>query len=247
MREDGSLGVAGTAVPRTNPSSMQIVATEPELDWTAIWREFGDGYVSQVRSQAQGAAREIERELLFCLLGGHGVPFELAYSATHVLAPLEVFSSHWDVDDLEASVRLELNQAQFEPRRRDGHLRRYRYPARKAYLIARAAAWTWSQGPILERLAAMPGERERRALLCECPGVGLKTASWVLRNIGLADELAVIDIHVLRALVDAGRVGEVRLPRDYLVVEERFLEWCDDLGALPAAFDLLLWEWQRAA
>jgi thermostable 8-oxoguanine DNA glycosylase len=64
--------------------------------------------------------------------------------------------------------------------------------------------------------------------------------------VGLAERLAVIDIHVLRALVDAGRVGDVRLPRDYLAVEARFLEWCADIQAPPAAFDLLLWEWQRS-
>jgi len=95
-------------------------------------------------------------------------------------------------------------------------------------------------------LAAINDEGGRRKRLCECPGVGLKTASWLLRNIGLAAQLAVIDVHVLRALVDAGRVSGARLPRDYVVVERQFLDWCDELGASPAAFDLLLWEWQRA-
>jgi thermostable 8-oxoguanine DNA glycosylase len=62
----------------------------------------------------------------------------------------------------------------------------------------------------------------------------------------LAEGLAVVDIHVLRALASAGRVTEARLPRDYYAVERCFLEWCQELDAPPAAFDLMLWELQRA-
>jgi thermostable 8-oxoguanine DNA glycosylase len=67
-----------------------------------------------------------------------------------------------------------------------------------------------------------------------------------LRNVGLGQALAVIDIHVLRALTAAGRVSDARLPRDYDAIEQRFLSWCEELNAPPAAFDLMLWEWQRA-
>lgn len=221
---------------------MSTVAAEPELDWLTIWREFGDSYVRRIRSQG---STNIERELLFCLLGGYGVSFELAHSATHVLEPLQVFSPSWDLEILESTVRATLDQPQFEPRRRDGSMRRYRFPTRKARLIAQAASWLRPNPPLHESLAALRDEHQRRHYLCGCPGVGLKTASWLLRNVGLAERLAVIDIHVLRALADAGLVDDVRLPRDYLAVEARFLDWCAELDAQPAAFDLLLWEWQR--
>lgn len=222
---------------------MSASAVEPGLDWRGIWREFGDYYVERLRSQT---AVNIERELLFCLLGGHGVSFELAWSATDALDPVGVFSPAWDPARLESTIRATLDQPQFEPRRRDGSLRRFRYPARKARLIAQAACWLRSSPPLHESLVAIADERDRRSHLCGCPGIGLKTASWLLRNTGLADQLAVVDIHVLRALVDAGLVEDVKLPRDYLAVEARFLAWCAELEAPPAAFDLLLWEWQRS-
>jgi len=225
---------------------MGVATAEPELDWFEIWREFGDAYVARVDDAISRAERNVERELLFCLLGGHAVPFELAHSATQVLAPLDVFAPEWDLTELETTVRAQLQQPQFEPRRLDGSLRRYRYPQRKAQLIGCAAGWLRQNSPLVDVLAAINDEGGRRKRLCECPGVGLKTASWLLRNIGLAEQLAVIDVHVLRALVDAGRVSGARLPRDYVVVERQFLDWCDELGASPAAFDLLLWEWQRA-
>ena len=88
--------------------------------------------------------------------------------------------------------------------------------------------------------------KDRRRLLSECPGVGFKTASWVLRNLGLGDELAIIDIHVLRALVGAKRIPDgIQIPKDYEMAEEAFIAWCDELDAPSAAFDLFVWHWQR--
>lgn len=216
------------------------------VDWSALWGEFGSFYVERVTAPVDTGSHDIEDELLFCLLGGHGVTFELARSASAVLAPLNVFGRDWEANTLERLLREELEAAQFEPRRRDGSLRRYRYPRRKAQLIAQAADWARGRRPLLENLAALDDEHTRRQLLCGCPGVGLKTASWLLRNVGLAEGLAVVDIHVLRALASAGRVTETRLPRDYYSVERCFLEWCQELNAPPAAFDLMLWELQRA-
>jgi len=96
-------------------------------------------------------------------------------------------------------------------------------------------------------LQELGSEGKRRQLLCDCPGVGPKTASWLLRNLGLAFGLAVLDVHVMRALQMAGRITSERLPRDYDLVEAQFLLWCDELGASPAAFDLFVWEWQRGS
>jgi N-glycosylase/DNA lyase len=220
----------------------QLVA----LDWAALWEEFGGFYVERVTTLADTSTSSIEDELLFCLLGGHGVTFELARSTAAVLKSVNIFGREWSPARLEAAIRTELETAQFNPPRQDGSLRRYRYPRRKARVIAQAAEWVNERRPLYERLGALDDEAARRNLLCECPGIGLKTASWLLRNVGLGQALAVIDIHVLRALAAAGRIKEARLPRDYYAVEQRFLAWCDELHAPPAAFDLMLWEWQRA-
>jgi len=101
------------------------------------------------------------------------------------------------------------------------------------------------QGSIEEELAALAGEGERREWLCGCPGVGFKTASWLLRNCGWARELAILDVHLLRAMREVGLVGAVSLPRDYVFVEETFLRWALELGATPGALDLFLWDLQR--
>ena len=65
-------------------------------------------------------------------------------------------------------------------------------------------------GDAFAELVAIVDERERRRFLCNCPGVGLKTASWLLHNLGLASELAILDVHLLRAMRAAGRVSTTR-------------------------------------
>jgi N-glycosylase/DNA lyase len=75
--------------------------------------------------------------------------------------------------------------------------------------------------------------------------MGLKSASWLLRNCGLAAELAILDVHVLRAMQESGRAS-VNVVDDYEELERAFLVWCHELGAEPAGFDLLLWEWSRS-
>ncbi|MCL4553511.1 MAG: hypothetical protein M1305_08230 [Candidatus Marsarchaeota archaeon] len=210
------------------------------------WQICGDLFCRAVEHQISNAQTDIERELLFCLLGGYGITYEHARAATEVVATLVPFAERRDDHELFDTLVSALSIAQFEPPRRDGSLRRYRFPRRKATLIVEARQWLRRHVPLLEHVNRIPDCRSRRQFLCSCPGIGPKTASWLLRNLGCGDQLAIVDVHVLRALKNAGRVAEeVRMPRDYEVVEDAFLEWCCELAAPAPAFDLFLWEWQR--
>jgi thermostable 8-oxoguanine DNA glycosylase len=220
------------------------------MDVEVAWRICGDLYSDRLPDEVfpeSPTAEMFDRELLFCLLGGHGVSFELALSATDVIYGLDPFNSAWSRDDLERRIHSELTQAQFFPRCADGSHRRYRYPRRKAETFVRARDWLAAHTSLPEALTHIEDSQTRRLFLCACPGFGLKTASWFLRNIGLGKGLAIIDVHIARALEISGRAGPLKLPRDYSMAELAFLEWCGDLGAPAAAFDLFLWEWQRGS
>lgn len=196
---------------------------------------------------AEGASRAIEHELLFCLLGGFGISYELAHSASQRLRMMNLFEQRLSGRALEAAIHVELATAQFEPLRLDGSMRRHRFPARKARIIAQAIDWVRSSdASLVEQLRNAFGRDEQRRLLCRCPGVGLKTASWIVRNCGLADDVAVIDVHVLRALSRWRGLNDLRMPTDYLSAEAEFLAWAAEAGAPPAAFDLFIWELSRA-
>jgi thermostable 8-oxoguanine DNA glycosylase len=140
-----------------------------------------------------------------------------------------------------------LREARFDPRRADGRQRRYRFPNRKAALISAARRWVLGNSPLLERLESIPSDRERREFMCGCPGMGPKTASWFLRNLGLGRDLAIIDVHVMRVLLSSGRLNYAQAPYTYEIAEQAFLDWCRELGAAPPAFDLFVWEWERGS
>lgn len=237
-----------------SPEDMDPAATiaatpvpEPHPDWHPVWTAFSQAYDECVGWESSAANEEdFRRELVFCLLGGHGVTYELSLSALKEVDRLKIFAPHWTREELHKALACELVRPQFKPLRKDGSLRRYRFPHRKASLIAAAREWVLAQGTITSLLELIPDERHRRDLLCDCPGLGPKSASWLLRNTGYAANLAILDIHVVRAMNEHGRIGaELIVSRDYESIEAEFLTWCDELGARPNALDLFLWEWQR--
>jgi thermostable 8-oxoguanine DNA glycosylase len=229
----------------TQPAPVLATTTATEPWWAPVWASHGARYETATSVAPVGEAA-LRKELIFCLLGGHGVTYELAQSATKVVHALSPFHPSWTEDQLRHAIQRELGKPQFEPRRADGSLRRYRFPARKARLITDAVLWVLAEGGLRGGLAARGTEAERRSWLCKCPGVGMKTASWLLRNCGWAQRVAIIDVHLLRALTEAGVIAEPRLPRDYEKVENAYLRWAEQLGACPAALDLFLWDVQRS-
>lgn len=224
------------------------IPTRSTFDLASAWATCAEVYCRVAMPESSAPTRaQFERELLFCLLGGFGISFELALSASTTLWELDPFAPRWDEAEILDRICHELSQRQFEPRNTSGSLRRYRFPNRKAHLIMGARRWLAVTGPVHQTLIELEGEQERRRLLCNCPGIGPKSASWLLRNLGMASRLAILDVHLIRALQEAGRITTETLPRDYEAVEAAFVAWCDQLGAPPAAFDLFVWEWQRGA
>ena len=224
----------------------QMTLSEGNLSVERAWRIVDDLYLQAVQPPVSVRDFEVESELLFCLLSGFGITYEHGRSAAEVIWQLSPFSEEREDHDLFEAVSDALMQPQFQPAKADGALRRYRFPLRKASIIVKARNWLHENRPLHQRLRLMGSCRERRRFLNGCPGIGLKTASWFLRNLGMGAEMATIDIHVLRALAEAGRVPEsMQMPRDYELVEQAFLEWCHELDASPAAFDLFVWHWQR--
>jgi N-glycosylase/DNA lyase len=213
----------------------------------AAWRVCADLYTAATQRGTCASEDCFRSELVFCLLSGHGVTYELALSASTRLANLSIFDRSWKPRELRMTLETELARPQFEPRRLDGSHRKYRYPARKADTLMKARTWVMDQRCLLT-LQEKPDENERRTFMCGCPGVGLKTSSWLLVNLGLARNLAILDVHVLRCMEQVGKLlHRPSLPREYATTEKKFVAWCKELGASTAAFDLFLWDWQRGS
>src|SRR2546430_2041306 len=129
-------------------------------DLEAAWQVCADLFCA-VQTHPTLAQRDLEHELLFCLLGGHGVTFEHALSASASLMQLGPFTSRLEDDALLEQLRAELDKSQFEPPKQNGTLRRYRYPTRKADLIVRARSWLRSHPNLFDELFQLRSERDR--------------------------------------------------------------------------------------
>ena len=69
----------------------------------------------------------------------------------------------------------------------------------------------------------------------ELPGIGPKTASWVARNWLAADDVAILDIHILRAgLLGGFLTPQLTVERHYLELEEEFLRFSAAIGTRPS-------------
>lgn len=176
----------------------------------------------------------LAEEVGFCLLGGHGVTFEVAAAAFERLRSAGAF-------DLRRPLRKdEVERLLRRPMMVGGRSIRYRFPSQRAERISVA----------MRRLAdAPPPEHDHlvfRSRLMDLPGIGPKTASWITRNWLASDEVAILDIHIIRACLMMGVFKEpVRLPRDYFTLEKRFLDFARRIGVRPSVLDAIIWSEMR--
>lgn len=199
---------------------------EWQLGTAAYWTALARG-CSRPASYRLG--RSLAEELAACLLGGYGMPAALGSAA---------FARLLDDGLLQpgAHTAAQLEQALRRPLVVDGSARRYRFPRQRAERLDAALGF-------LRRAGRPPrGDVALRDWLVAAPGVGMKTASWVVRNHRGSDAVAVIDIHVVRAGMAAGVFDPAwRLPRDYRTFEDAFLTWAAAGAVSAALLDSVIW------
>lgn len=171
----------------------------------------------------------LKEEIGACLLGGHGIPATIGLAAFHHVKQRGAF--------LETPPE-EKNLLEWlkEPLQVNGRLVHYRFAAQKARYLSAALTKLAEDDPPNAR------GRDLRNWLLGIPGIGYKTASWIARNWLDADDVAILDIHVLRA----GQLGKffsdgLTVERHYLVLEEQFLRFSQGLGVRPSELDALIW------
>ncbi|WP_431273191.1 hypothetical protein ACQ858_13255 [Variovorax ureilyticus] len=167
-------------------------------------------------------------EVAACLLGGYGIPAEVGLAAFRRLrdsGALHAPAAEAEILNL-LSTPLDVN----------GRAVRYRFAAQKSRYLGRALK-------VLAEEAAPTGSgRALRDWLTRLPGVGLKTASWIARNLMDADDVAILDIHIVRA----GELGgffdpSLTVERHYLDLEAKFLEFSHHLQVKPSELDSVIW------
>jgi N-glycosylase/DNA lyase len=167
---------------------------------------------------------ELFRELVFCLL-----------------TPQSRARTCWN-----AVLRLERKGlvAQGEACRVQEELAGVRFHQRKAEYICRAREM-FSDASMRSTLNEFSGSfAAREWLVKNVLGLGYKEASHFLRNIGLGEDLAILDRHILKNLLALGVIDSppASLSRSsYLEIERRMTGFSKDVGIPMGHLDLLLW------
>ena len=170
----------------------------------------------------------LAEEVAACLLGGHGIPASVGVAAFRRLQSLGMFAA--------APVEDELLQQLTSPLLVNGRPVRYRFARQKAKYL------TFAMKRLTEEAPPIHSGRALRDWLVGLPGIGFKTASWVARNWLDADDVAILDIHLLRAGALGGFFDTtMTVERDYLDLEAQFIRFSHAIGVRPSELDAVIW------
>jgi N-glycosylase/DNA lyase len=170
----------------------------------------------------------LKEEVAACILGGHGIPASVGVAAFRRLKARGVLGA-------EPSEQ-EIFEQLVEPLIVNERPVKYRFARQKARYLSTALRALPGMSP------SMDSGRSLRDTLVELPGVGYKTASWIARNWLDADDVAILDIHVIRA----GRLArflasDLTVERDYLALESQFLRFSRAIGVRSSELDAVIW------
>lgn len=173
-------------------------------------------------------------EVVTCLLGGHGAPAEVGLAASQRVIDALIADPDGP-HDFDWAERLLT-----EPLTVHGRQVRYRFAAQRAkYLAGTLAGLAGIDEDDLDDLGL-------RDALCALPGIGPKTASWIVRNRRGSDAVAILDVHIVRACIHMGVFPEKADPaRHYLDLERRFLDFCLSADAKASLIDAVMWGTMR--
>jgi thermostable 8-oxoguanine DNA glycosylase len=199
----------------------------------SYWRETYRRQANAVAQESLALGRDLREETIACLLGGYGVSAPIGLAAYYHLRERGLTEGNpRSVDELRRALEARLFVGS-----RPVH---YRFARQRAERIASAQLF-FAEHPLA------PAEPVAlRDWLLQIDGVGMKTASWIVRNRTQSDHIAVLDIHILRA---CGAIGvfpmRYSLARDYRVLERRFVLFASSIGARASVLDAIMWSQMR--
>lgn len=172
--------------------------------------------------------RTLSEEVAACLLGGHGIPAKVGIAAYERLRTLGAFSASSSSEaQFEAWLREPLQVGQRQVR--------YRFAAQKARYLAASL-------PLVKTAPAFATGKQLRDWLVQLPGIGPKTASWIARNWMDADDVAILDIHIMRIGQAIGLFPrELTVERHYCELETLFLQFSQALDVRASELDAVVW------
>ncbi len=204
------------------------------------------------QSWTQLSEEEIWHHLCLCILSSN-VDYDLAYSAFQYLKSENLLSTDFLTNNRTAqhTVSNQLSQSRYLPKKKNGDMRKYRFPKRRAKDIVDTAIKLYRNGQGLTALLveSKSDYNLRDFLAGNLSGIGLKQASHFLRNIGFSDSLAIVDTHIIRFLRETQGLkiesNKAITRKQYLVLEGVLQEMCELMQINMGIFDSAIWRYMR--
>ncbi|WP_390905480.1 8-oxoguanine DNA glycosylase [Occallatibacter riparius] len=229
--------IGGNSVQLKLPSPDQMVL--PGIKWGGFdeiltpaywrgqaWQHLALGTYSDLR-----LGDSLAEEVAACLLGGYGMPAGIAMGAYQRVRSLGLLRQTPSSADVERALE--------EPIQFGSALRKYRFARQKARYLSESLR-------MLEEFVEPSDDIEFRDALAHLPGIGLKTASWIVRNMRPGSRVAVVDVHILRAGRHIGLFPDGWIPeKNYRELEQQFVKFADALEINPSFLDALMWDYMR--
>lgn len=196
-------------------------------------------YQCAIHQDASGPHRfrtgkTLREEFAMCMLAGYGVRAEVGMEAAERLRVEGMLDAGATPTEAEICELLQ------QPLLIGDRPVRYRfYRTKSKYLAAGLQALKASPPPEDDAMAF-------RAWFHRLPGIGPKTASFLTRNWLGSDDVAILDIHVVRACQIAGVFPRtIDLTKNYAQLEQRFLDFAKGLGVRASWLDAIMWDDMR--
>lgn len=188
-------------------------------------------------------------ELVSCILGSR-VKFEISVLAAERLEQsglLEPGTHQDNYDSYEAKIYQVLMGASETDLTRANHRVKYPFPRLRANHIRRSAENVYGQNQSLQILlkSSASASEARNRLTAVIVGCGPKQASLFLRNVGFSDNVAILDVHVLRYMMLLGLASKseigVQKIRQYITLENILQEYAKKMKTKLSVLDTAIW------
>ena len=220
--------------------NIEVLGNQRTLYWGREWQIGTAAYwiastrYAQVDGQFRNSNRHqlgetLREEAAACILGGFGMPYELGLAAYSAIRDRGLLRAGVEVcaEDIELILR--------NPLVVNGCERKYRFPNQRADRLAQCLHFLdFNVQPHEPTLV--------REWLLKVPGIGPKTASWIVRNHFDCDDVAILDIHIMRVGIAAGIFDPSwSAAKNYPLIESFFLEWARIGGVRASDLDSVIW------